>query len=48
MTDPGVREKLKAWRSIQAVAQAEFGKRIDDDIEPFSEVVKAANLKFEE
>jgi tripartite-type tricarboxylate transporter receptor subunit TctC len=49
LADPGVREKLKAMAVNPGGGPgAEFRKRIDDDIERFSQVVKAANLKFEE
>ena len=49
MADPGVREKLKAMAVNPGGGPgAEFRKRIEDDIARFTEVVKAANLKFEE
>jgi len=49
MADPGVREKLKAMAvNPGGGPSAEFRKRIDDDIERFAAVVKAADLKFEE
>jgi tripartite-type tricarboxylate transporter receptor subunit TctC len=49
VADPGVREKLKAMAvNPGGGSSPEFRKRIDSDIQRFSEVVKAANLKFEE
>src|SRR5438105_10288380 len=49
MADPGVREKLKAMAvNPGGGSGAEFRKRIEDDIKRFADVVKAANLKFEE
>ena len=48
ITDPGVAEKLK----VMAVnpgggSSAEFRKMIDEDIKGYIEVIKAANLKFD-
>ncbi len=49
MADPGVREKLKAMAvNPGGGPPAEFRKRIESDITLFADVVKAANLKFEE
>jgi tripartite-type tricarboxylate transporter receptor subunit TctC len=49
MADAGVREKLKAMAVNPGGGPSEeFRKRIDGDITMFADVVKAANLKFEE
>jgi tripartite-type tricarboxylate transporter receptor subunit TctC len=49
LADPGVREKLKAMAVDPGGGPGdEFRKRIESDITRFAEVVKAANLKFEE
>jgi tripartite-type tricarboxylate transporter receptor subunit TctC len=49
LADPGVREKLKAMAVNPGGGPGEeFRKRIDGDIKLFADVVKAANLKFEE
>jgi tripartite-type tricarboxylate transporter receptor subunit TctC len=49
LADPGVREKLKAMAVNPGGGPGEeFRKKIDADIRVFAEVVKAANLKFEE
>jgi tripartite-type tricarboxylate transporter receptor subunit TctC len=49
MADAGVREKLKAMAVNPGGGPGEeFRKRIDSDIRMFADVVKAANLKFEE
>ena len=49
MADASVRDKLKAMVVNPGGGPAEeFRKRIDDDIQRYIEVVKAANLKFEE
>jgi tripartite-type tricarboxylate transporter receptor subunit TctC len=49
LADPGVREKLKAMAvNPGGGPSTEFRARIDTDIKVFGEVVKAANLKFEE
>jgi tripartite-type tricarboxylate transporter receptor subunit TctC len=49
MADPGVREKLKAMAVDPGGGPGEeFRKRIEADIQMFADVVKAANLKFEE
>src|SRR5262244_3680012 len=49
LADPGVREKLKAMAVNPGGGPGEeFGKKIDGDIKVFADVVKAANLKFEE
>jgi tripartite-type tricarboxylate transporter receptor subunit TctC len=50
LADPGVQEKLKALAVDPGgdTSAAEFTKIINNDIAVFSEVVKAANLKFEE
>jgi tripartite-type tricarboxylate transporter receptor subunit TctC len=49
LADAGVREKLKAMAVNPGGAPgAEFRKKIDADIRVFADVVKAANLKFEE
>src|SRR5262245_9490820 len=49
LSDAGVREKLKAMAVNPGGGPGEeFRKRIEDDIKVFGEVVKAANLKFEE
>ena len=49
MADPGVRDKLKAMAVNPGGGPGEeFRKKIDADIKVFADVVKAANLKFEE
>jgi len=49
LADPGVREKLKAMAVNPGGGPGEeFRKKIDADIKVFADVVKAANLKFEE
>jgi len=49
LADPGVREKLKAMAvNPRGGPGEEFRKKIDADIRVFADVVKAANLKFEE
>ena len=49
LTDPGVRDKLKAMAvNPGGGAGEEFRNKIDGDIKVFADVVKAANLKFEE
>jgi tripartite-type tricarboxylate transporter receptor subunit TctC len=49
MADAGVREKLKGMAVNPGGGTSdEFRKRIDGDIKMFGDVVKAANLKFEE
>jgi tripartite-type tricarboxylate transporter receptor subunit TctC len=49
LADPGVREKLKAMAVNPGGGPGEeFRKKIDGDIHLFADVVKAANLKFEE
>src|SRR5499427_9432643 len=49
MADPGVREKLKAMAVDPGGGPSEeFRKRIEADITKFADIVKAANLKFEE
>jgi tripartite-type tricarboxylate transporter receptor subunit TctC len=47
LADAGVRDKLKAMAVDPSGGPGEeFGKRIEADIKVFSDVVKAANLKF--
>jgi len=49
LADAGVREKLKAMAVNPGGGPGEeFHKKIDGDIKVFADVVKAANLKFEE
>jgi len=49
LADAGVREKLKAMAVNPGGGPGEdFGRLIDGDIKKFSEIVKAANLKFED
>jgi tripartite-type tricarboxylate transporter receptor subunit TctC len=49
LADPGVREKLKTMAVNPGGGPGEeFRKRIDGDIKLFADVVKAANLRFEE
>jgi tripartite-type tricarboxylate transporter receptor subunit TctC len=49
LADPGVRDKLKAMAVNPGGGPGEeFGNKIDGDIKVFADVVKAANLKFEE
>jgi tripartite-type tricarboxylate transporter receptor subunit TctC len=48
IADPGVRDKIRAMTYYpEGMPSAEFRARIDGDIKSFSDVVKAANLKFE-
>jgi tripartite-type tricarboxylate transporter receptor subunit TctC len=49
MADPGVRDKLKSMAVNPGGGPGEeFRKKIDGDIKIFADVVKAANLKFED
>jgi tripartite-type tricarboxylate transporter receptor subunit TctC len=49
LADAGVRDKLKGMAVNPGGGPGEeFRKRIEDDIQTFAEVVKAANLKFED
>jgi tripartite-type tricarboxylate transporter receptor subunit TctC len=49
MADPGVRDKLKAMAVNPGGGPGEeFRKKIDADIKVFADVVKEANLNFEE
>jgi tripartite-type tricarboxylate transporter receptor subunit TctC len=49
LADPGVREKLKAMAVNPGGGSGEeFRQKIDTDIKLFADVVKAANLKFED
>ena len=49
LADPGVRQKLKGMAVEPGGGTSEeFRKKIDDDIKAYAEVVKAANLKFEQ
>jgi tripartite-type tricarboxylate transporter receptor subunit TctC len=49
LSDPGVREKLKAMAVNPGGGPGEeFRKRIEGDIKLFADVAKAANLKFED
>ena len=49
LADPGVRDKLKAMAVNPGGGPGEeFRNKIDGDIKVFADVVKAANLKFEE
>jgi tripartite-type tricarboxylate transporter receptor subunit TctC len=49
LADPGVREKLKGMAVNPGGGPGEeFGRMIDADIRKFTEIVKAANLKFED
>jgi tripartite-type tricarboxylate transporter receptor subunit TctC len=48
ITDPGVVPKLKAMAVTPGgTSSAEFRKMIDDDIKSYQDVIKAANLKFD-
>ena len=48
ITDPGVSEKLKALAVTPGGhSSADFRKMIDEDIKTYADVIKAANLKFE-
>jgi tripartite-type tricarboxylate transporter receptor subunit TctC len=48
ITDPGVNEKLKAMAVTPGgTPSADFRKMIDQDIKGYQDVIKAANLKFE-
>jgi tripartite-type tricarboxylate transporter receptor subunit TctC len=48
LADPGVRERIRGITYFPEGGTAdEFRARIDGDIQTFSDVVKAANLKFE-
>ena len=49
LADPGVRERIRGITYFPEGGPAdEFRARIDGDIQAFSDVVKAANLKFEQ
>jgi tripartite-type tricarboxylate transporter receptor subunit TctC len=49
LADGGVREKLKAMAVNPGGGPGEeFRKKIESDIKLFADVVKAANLKFED
>jgi tripartite-type tricarboxylate transporter receptor subunit TctC len=49
LADPGVRAKLKAMAVEPGGGPGEaFRKKIDDDIKAYADVVRTANLKFEE
>jgi tripartite-type tricarboxylate transporter receptor subunit TctC len=49
LADPGVREKLKAMAVNPGGGPGEeFRRRVEGDIKVFADVVKAANLKFED
>jgi tripartite-type tricarboxylate transporter receptor subunit TctC len=49
VADPGVRERIRGITYFPEGGSAdEFRARIDDDIRIFTDVVKAANLKFEQ
>jgi tripartite-type tricarboxylate transporter receptor subunit TctC len=49
LADPGRRKKVKAMAVNPGGGPGEdFRKKIDGDIQTFADVVKAANLKFEE
>jgi tripartite-type tricarboxylate transporter receptor subunit TctC len=49
LSDPGVRERIRGITYFPEGGTAgEFRERIDGDIQTFSDVVKAANLKFEQ
>ena len=49
VADPGVRERIRGMTYFpEGMGSAEFRARIDDDIRTFQDVVKAANLKFEQ
>jgi tripartite-type tricarboxylate transporter receptor subunit TctC len=50
MADAGVRERLKKDMAVNPGGGPgeEFRKRIDADIVKFADIVKAANLKFEQ
>ena len=48
INDPGVNDKLKAMAVMPGGnASADFRKMIDDDIKSYQDVIKAANLKFD-
>ena len=48
ITDPDVVPKLKAMAVTPGgTSSAEFRKMIDDDIKSYQDVIKAANLKFD-
>lgn len=48
LSDPGVRERIRGITYFpEGMPANEFRARIDGDIQIFSDVVKAANLKFE-
>ena len=48
ITDPGVSQKLKALAVTPGGnSSADFRKMIDEDIKTYSDVIKAAHLKFE-
>jgi tripartite-type tricarboxylate transporter receptor subunit TctC len=49
LADPGVREKLKVMAVNPGGGPGEeFRRRVEGDIKVFADVVKAANLKFED
>ena len=49
IADPGVRERIRGITYFpEGMGADEFRARIDDDIKVFGDVVKAANLKFEQ
>jgi tripartite-type tricarboxylate transporter receptor subunit TctC len=49
VADPGVRERIRGITYFPEGGSAdEFRARIDGDIQIFTDVVKAANLKFEQ
>jgi tripartite-type tricarboxylate transporter receptor subunit TctC len=48
ITDPGVSEKLRGMAvNPGGTSSAEFAKMIDADIENYKQIIKAANLKFD-
>jgi tripartite-type tricarboxylate transporter receptor subunit TctC len=48
ITDPGVSQRLRGMAvNPGGTSSAEFRKMIDDDIENYRQVIKAANLKFD-
>ena len=49
LADTGVRERIRGMTYLpEGMGAADFRARIDDDIRIFQDVVKAANLKFEQ
>jgi tripartite-type tricarboxylate transporter receptor subunit TctC len=49
LADAGVRERIRGMTYLpEGMGAADFRARIDDDIRIFQDVVKAANLKFEQ